>query len=428
MYLHQIKINNIRSIKAFELSFHSKEYAGWHVIIGDNGAGKSTLVRAIALALVGPLEAMALRQTWAEWLRQEESEGHIELQVDHDSALDQKTGRGASTRKYIPVSICFQKQSHHNSNVVLSHNNRADIDPNCYLWGNGTGWFSASYGPFRRFTGGDREFERIFQSNPRLAPHLSVFGENIALTECLDWLRDLHIKQLEGQTDGKILADLKNFLNEGGLLPYNTVLEKISADAIVFRDGNGCVVPAPQLSDGYRSILSITFELIRQMVRTYGANAVFKPIQEGQRKIDLPGVVLIDEIDAHLHPSWQRRIGHWFRRYFPNLQFIVTTHSPLVCQAAELGTVWRLPTPGTDLVGGRVEGIELQRLVYGNILEALDTDLFGNDVTRSESSKEKLQRLAFLNRNALRAKLSHSEEKERQQLRSVLPTAVNVTE
>ncbi len=108
-------------------------------------------------------------------------------------------------------------------------------------------------------------------------------------------------------------------------------------------------------------------------------------------KIDLPGVVLVDEIDTHLHPTWQRQIGLWFCQYFPKLQFIVTTHSPLVCQAAEYGTVWRLPAPGSDLTGGRVEGIEFQRLVYGNILEALDTDLFGVDVTRSETSREKLQ-------------------------------------
>ena len=50
-----------------------------------------------------------------------------------------------------------------------------------------------------------------------------------------------------------------------------------------------------------------------------------------------PGVVLIDEVDAHLHPTWQRRIGLWFREHFPKLQFIVSTHSPLICQAATVG-------------------------------------------------------------------------------------------
>ncbi len=61
MYLQKIKIQNIRSIKAFELAFEAKEYAGWHVVIGDNGSGKSTLVGIIALVLVGAKEAPALR-------------------------------------------------------------------------------------------------------------------------------------------------------------------------------------------------------------------------------------------------------------------------------------------------------------------------------------------------------------------------------
>lgn len=82
MYLHKINLQNIRSIKDFELIFEPKEYAGWHVIIGDNDAGKSTFVRAIALALVGPNEAMALRQNWAEWLKKECSRGKINLQID----------------------------------------------------------------------------------------------------------------------------------------------------------------------------------------------------------------------------------------------------------------------------------------------------------------------------------------------------------
>ena len=95
-------------------------------------------------------------------------------------------------------------------------------------------------------------------------------------------------------------------------------------------------------------------------------------------KIDLPGVVLVDEIDAHLHPTWQLRIGENLLRYFPKVQFIVTTHSPLICHAAEKGSVWRLPVPGDDSsFTGRVRGKELKRLIYGDILEAYDTELFG---------------------------------------------------
>jgi predicted ATPase len=427
MYLHKIIIQNIRSIKHFELAFEPKKYAGWHVIIGDNGSGKSTLVSAIALALIGAFDAPALRQNWDNWLRSREEKGHIQLEIVPDSKFDKMIGKEAFF-KHLYAQLGFNRlTSLRGQPVVLEVPEIEGINPKNSLWGNSEGWFSASYGAFRRFYGGDRDYERLFHSNPKLAPHLSAFGENVALTEGLNWLQNLHIKQLEGKDDGRILNALKTFLNDGGLLPHNTVLQQVTSDAVVFVDGNGCEVAVEQLSDGYRSILSMTFELIRQLVGTYGSTDVFQSIQQNRMEIDLPGVVLIDEIDAHLHPTWQRQIGFWLQRYFPKLQFIVTTHSPLVCQAAEQGTIWRLPVPGSDFEGGRVFGIEFQRLVYGNILEALDTDLFGMDVTRSESSKEKLQHLATLNYKALQSQLSFEEEKERQQLRAMLPTAVNET-
>jgi len=386
MYLHQIRICNFRSIKDFELKFD--QYAGWHVIIGDNGAGKSTLARAIALAMIGPFEAPALRQNWDNWLRYGESKGSIQLEITPEPKFDKTVKKGENLNKSrLPVRLELNmtpsRRGHH---VLLQAPETEDLDPKTHIWGEGEGWFSASYGPFRRFEGSDRDYDKLFYSNPKLAPHLSVFGEEVALTECLNWLQDLHIKQLEGQAEGQILDALRTFLNEGRLLPHGTVLKKVSSEAIVFLDGNGCTVPVEQLSDGYRSILSMSFELIRQLVRTYGIKKVFQPILNGRMEIDLPGIVLIDEIDAHLHPSWQRQVGLWFRQYFPKLQFIVTTHSPLVCQAAEPGTVWRLPAPSVDdySTSGRVVGTELQRLVYGNVLEALDTDLFGIDVTRSE--------------------------------------------
>ena len=47
------------------------------------------------------------------------------------------------------------------------------------------------------------------------------------------------------------------------------------------------------------------------------------------------GVAPIDEIDAHLHPAWQREIGFWLKQCFPKGQFIVTSHNPMICQAAD---------------------------------------------------------------------------------------------
>jgi predicted ATP-binding protein involved in virulence len=176
------------------------------------------------------------------------------------------------------------------------------------------------------------------------------------------------------------------------------------------------------MSDGFRSVLSLTFELIRQLIRAYGQDAVFKDIKAGNMVIDLPGVVLIDEIDAHLHPTWQTRIGFWFLQYFPSLQFIVTTHSPLICRACEKGSIWRLAAPGSNVPSGEVTGTDRERLIFGNVLDAYGTEAFGRSVERSQQSKEMLDRLAKLSALNSFGKISAAEKSELEALRKILPT------
>lgn len=424
MYLRSVQIKNIRSISNFTLVFEPSNYAGWHVVIGDNGSGKSTLVRAIALSLTGPDEAPALRLSWNDWMRSDQSDGRIVLQIDSDKTLDKGTAKGRThSNYYIPALILFNRDKT-TGGVTISGKGARGIDPRRYLWGSGQGWFSASYGPFRRFAGGDRAYEKLFYSHPKLSRHLSAFGEDIALTECLEWLRILHVKYLETSPEGAYLELLKKFINEGDLLPHDATLHSVTSNGVYFLDGNEKLIRVDQLSDGYRSVLSMTFELIRQMVSAYGNEAVFRSIKDGQMRIDLPGVVLVDEIDVHLHPTWQRRIGLWFRKYFPKIQFIVTTHSPLVCQSASQGTVWRLPRPGDETgVSGQVKGRELDQLLYGDVLDAYGTELFGVEITRSEIGQQKLNRLAILNQKSRRGELSEPEKAELISLRAALPTA-----
>jgi hypothetical protein len=107
------------------------------------------------------------------------------------------------------------------------------------------------------------------------------------------------------------------------------------------------------------------------------------------------------------------------------MQFIVTTHSPLICQAAEVGSVWRLPRPGTEELGGMVTGTDLDRLLYGNVLDAYGTQLFGEGVTRSEEAKLRLDRLAELNWKQLQGDLTDKEKDEQQALRASQPTAAD---
>lgn len=409
MYIRRATVENVRSIRQVAWSVAKGEEAGWHVLLGENGSGKTAFLRAIALALLGPKNAAGLREGWDKWVRTGEQQGRISLSVGWQDRSDEdgvqlriKGGRLEPAR---------------NGSGMTPASKHA-------IWrlGGNKNHFSASYGPFRRFSGGDGEFTRISENQPQLAAHLSLFGENFALTEAIRWLIDLHHRKLDQKPEGRLLDDLQRFVNESALLPHGTVIHEVSSDGVVFRDGNGCRVSVQELSDGYRSILSLTFELIRQLARACGEDRVFSagnPIQ-----VPVSGIVLIDEVDAHLHPTWQHRIGSWFTQVFPRMQFIVATHSPIACQAAS--SIWLLPSPGSEEPARRLEGLEFDRLRYGSILDAYGTGVFGEGVTRSGEGKKRLARLAELNVRELQLALTPDEERERETLRRSTPTAASV--
>ena len=85
------------------------------------------------------------------------------------------------------------------------------------------------------------------------------------------------------------------------------------------------------MSDGYRGTLSLFADIAYRM-------AMLNPAL-GDRVLETPGVVMIDEIDLHLHPRWQARILEDLVRIFPNVQFIVTTHSPVVVASVPRGNI-----------------------------------------------------------------------------------------
>jgi hypothetical protein len=419
MYIRKASLKNIRSILELDWAVNEGEEAGWHVILGDNGSGKSSFLKALALGLVGPRNAEALRPDWTKWITRGKEGASIQLQVAWESA-DEFSGPG-NVPKNRSLSAGLEIRSE-NGTIQVSGTPKSRL---AFLergiWGGAGGWFAASYGPFRRFTGGDAEFASISLSRPKLAAQLSLFGENFALTEAIRWLQELDYRRKDKKPEGKLLEGLIRFVNDSGLLPHETLLRGVSSDGVVFEDGNGFRVPVQELSDGYRSILSLTFELIRQLSQSYGWEKVFD--RQSPRTVTLPGVVLIDEVDAHLHPAWQHRIGTWFLKFFPRLQFIVSTHSPIICQAAEKGSVWQLPEPGSEQVARRLEGTELGRLLYGNLLDAYGTGLFGEGVTRSETGKQRVRQLAELNIRSVEGELSEPERVLQEQLRASTPTA-----
>jgi hypothetical protein len=428
MYLREIRIENIRSIKQLVWRVPQGKVDGWHVIIGDNGSGKSSLLCSIALTLLGPIDAYGLRQSWDGWLRNDQQSGFIELSLDRDESVDILDSKSDRPKGFgYPAKMIFVREKR-NSHRELVGASWPDVGLGFDAWELSNGWFCAAFGPYRRLRGGDSESNHVSSKRPRLARYLSIFEESYALMDCIEWLQALRFRQLEDEKDSDttrpgrdLLPTLIKFINQPDFLPHQAMLKEITSDSVLFVDGNGMKVRIEDLSDGYRSILSMTFELIRQLARAYGPERVFDP--DDPTKVICPGVVLIDEVDVHLHPSWQRQIGLFFRKHFPKIQFIVTTHSPLICQAADIGTVFVLPRPGEEGRGEMLEGARLERLLYGNLLDAYGTEVFGRNIDRSDEAKKMRKRLATLNVRETREGLTESERQEQLRLRGAMPTS-----
>lgn len=97
---------------------------------------------------------------------------------------------------------------------------------------------------------------------------------------------------------------------------------------------------------------------------------------------------MIDEIDAHLHPEWQREIGFWLKNHFPKIQFLVTTHSPIICQAADENGLFVLPEPGGQDRPRALTSAEYKKVIASRPDTILLTPAFGLQNTRSPRAVE----------------------------------------
>ena len=422
MYLRKLVVDNFRAFEHFEWEIAPGEEAGWHVLLGANGCGKSSLLKAIALAITGDKQFYALRIPTEHFVRVGSEAATIDLNLATAVDWDKWAGTGAiyGPDREVKVSMTLTV-----AGMVRSNGEVMDRT----LWSDKPGWFSAAFGPMRRFSGGNPENLRVFKGFPRLARHLSIFGEDVALPESLEWLKELHHRSLESERGTErsiqkkafsavfnppLLERITRFINQEGVLPHGTRLDSVSAENINFNDGNGALVPIFELSDGFRAVLALTFELVRLMVECYqGDSQLFR---RDDLTIAAPGIVLIDQIDAHLHPEWQRTIGPTLTKLFPNIQFIVTTHSPYICQNATRGSIWSLPAPGTDQQPKRITGEQLNKVLYGDILQILNSEAFGGMPGRSEAAGVALDRLAELNRLESQGRIDSTQTSERKLL------------
>jgi len=127
---------------------------------------------------------------------------------------------------------------------------------------------------------------------------------------------------------------------------------------VAYRDGNGNLMrmPISQLSDGYKNTISLVADIAYRM-------AVLNPQLLGDVCKKTEGIVLIDEIDLHLHPAWQQRILGDLEEIFPNVQLIVTTHAPAVINTVKSDNVIILDSGSIFEPSGEVHGKDLNSIV-----------------------------------------------------------------
>ncbi len=396
----------------------------WTAILGQNGLGKSTLLQAIGVALAGPWAVRELLPVAEGWVRFGEPYGEI------DAILEWTEG-DAQTPKW-------PKKTPYTAKYIVTGSNPEDLDvvsperslsfpPTSIVDWSGEGdprereriakdmsrlkqtayaekkegWLACGYGPFRRLSGGAQAADKILYTARKSARFVTLFREDAALTDASDWLISLYNRSRDSdKTSEFVLSQIKNvFSNDFLPEPCELIINSHSA-SLKIEDRSP--VSFQDLSDGYRSMLALGIDLLRWIATAF---------PESSNLLESPGVVLIDELDAHAHPSWQRELGFWLRKKFPKLQFIVATHSPFLAQVSD--------APGGYIVLEHSEkGVRPRDSVESIATWRADqilTEIFDLPTTRSPEVERKLNRLGQLLQRAQR--LTPEERSEYQQLK-----------
>ena len=423
MYIDKISLTNIRGFDELEFSLSRPDgtYAGWTVFTGDNGSGKSTLLKAIAVALTGKDTARALQPSFHRWIRDGQPEAKIELGIARMDRDDFLTEGGRLPERVFRARLALkdgQKEPVIDAALPSGVTRKNYSTPQRTIWSqDARGWFSCGYGPFRRVFGASPEAMRQMVA-PATERFVTMFQEAASLAEVDQWLRNLSHRSLEARSGAPEQRDLILEVLRDELMPNQITVDRIDSDGLWLRDRNGLKLSWSEMSDGYRAALALLADILRHLINVYGLNDLTDRDAGGKLFFKRSGVVLIDEIDAHLHPEWQREIGFWLKRHFPNIQFIVTTHSPIICQAADPNGLFVLPEPGSADKPHPLNDYEYHKVIASRPDTILLSSAFGLKNTRSPRAvAARAQYAALKSKERAGADLTKNEREQVKQLR-----------
>lgn len=406
MYLREFRIQGIKCFEDVTLHFpHSNDdYSGWIVLLGGNGMGKSTLLQAMAISMVGPLAGQRLLFNPDGWIRGQKTQGAFTaslLRGDHDIAAGQPRKKPYQTR----FAVTGRQEVTLDDGVLYDQPQLVHLADDKAKKGlmsgpyaaKKPGWFSCGYGPFRRLLGGSSEESKLMFSLGRESRFVTLFREAAALTHCTEWLCTLYSRSIDSYHPERDRAEralnaAKRVIDQ--LLPGSVHITRVDSEHVYFASVGGAEVTVLELSDGYRSFLSLAIDVLRHLETSTDDLSALLELDQGEQRVVSEGVILIDEVDAHLHPFWQREIGFRLSRSFPRMQFIVSSHSPFVAQAASDDGLIVLRPTGVD---GAVEAHRPEVSVKGwRVDQILTSPLFGLDATRDEETESLIREHAAL--------------------------------
>jgi hypothetical protein len=423
VYIERVVIRDIKGFEDAELNFcpDGENHAGWAVITGDNGAGKTAFLRSIALALLGPRQYFGALPDLRGWVMHGKKSGSISVEIRPDRTYD-TTERGGQPHKstfWAEIEIRDEQTPTLSATDIFRKRKKGATNG---PWSEATGgWFSLGYGPYRRLYGSSPVASRMMALPGRPPRFGTLFMEDATLGEGEEWITNLYVRSIDERSgadteaESDTLSALLQMLRDD-FLRRGIAVEDVSSAGLGLRDSAGRLMTLAEMSEGYRSAVAMLVDIFRHMVSVYGRDIVTTD-EEGHSRVDRPGVVLIDEADAHLHPEWQREVGFWLVRHFPKVQFVVTTHSPLVCAAATHGRIYHLPPVGTGKPFQLTE-TDFEQVIAGKPDEILLTPAFGLSQTRSPRAVNARQKHALLISKQLAVgQLTTSELAELEQLK-----------
>lgn len=308
-YFHSLELEGVNCFKdkqTLDLSDGNGNYSQWTIILGDNGTGKTTLLKV--LDRMQPVEAIHENQLFSNALFA------FEFLLTNSKTDDSN------------IKLYFQKNEPQSYLSIILKEGRVDFTGHKKI-----NSFLISYGASRRMSK-SRNLSQIEENKNKIT---SLFDESIELINAEEWYLKKYLAfstsengikiKLEQQLSliKKVLVDFLPDVLDVRIKEIKTVNDK---SALEVKIGEKEWINLRDLSFGYQTLTALIVDIASKMMEQY---------PDSENPLDEPVIILIDEIDLHLHPKWQRTVIDKLSNHFPKAQFIATAHSPLIVQVAQ---------------------------------------------------------------------------------------------